>query len=145
MPRGAFAVARRSDGAISGHATSDGEYEFGPSENETIGGLSSAMRFVGIVFAVIAVLFGLGGVLVFLTGNIVSGGAILLVTVAYGGMGARLMGAATSMRSVVDTEGNDINNLMAAFGDMRSFYVTSAIMSGIGIAGAVLGHLAGTH
>ena len=130
--------------AVSGHAIRGG-YEFGASENEVIAGLSGAMRFVGFAFLVLALLAVLGGGAMVVSGAVEAGAVVVLLAVVYGGMGVRLSRAAASMRAVVDTQGNDIQNFMDAVGQLRRFYSTAAIMSVLGIAGKALGFFSGSH
>src|SRR5438874_12334016 len=85
-------------------------YEFGPAENEVIGGLAGSMRFVGAMSLAFGVLIALGGVL--------SKGSGLdkILTIAQGVLlvvvGSYLLPAAGSFRAIVDSKGADIPYLM---------------------------------
>lgn len=101
------------------------EYEFTPEENMVVTDLSSKMRFVGvisIVFGALVILSGFGacaaakqnGVATGL-GNVIQGVVMIIV-------GVWTRSAAASFQRIVDTEGNDIGNLMAALGHLRRIY-----------------------
>ncbi len=114
-----------------GSGTGVREYEFDAAENEVIGGLASAMRFVGVVFIVLGILESLGGVVVGvnLAAMIRLGQGVLLIVI-----GGWLIGGAGSFRDVVNTEGNDISHMMAALRKLRSVFTLQAWVLGIAIA-----------
>ena len=93
-------------------------YEFNNSQNQLIRELSNKMRFVSYF------LNG-SGVLVVIAG---------LFTLARGGIGNLIYGiiqifigvwtnkAASSFQRIVSTQGNDIENLMSALGELKKLY-----------------------
>ncbi len=93
-------------------------YEFNNIQNQLIRELAEKMRFVGYF------LIGLG-VLVTIFG---------LVLIARGGLGNIIQGivqiiigfwttkAASAFKQIVATQGNDIENLMGALGELRKLY-----------------------
>ena len=111
-----------------GSGTGPREYEFDAQENEVIGGLASAMRFVGVVFIVLGILNSLGGVVggINLPAMITLGQGVLLIVI-----GGWLIGGAGSFRDVVTTEGNDISHMMAALRKLRSVFTLQAWVLGI--------------
>jgi hypothetical protein len=82
-------------------------YEFNESENILFSKLSKVMRIVGILFLALGILYIISGFVPF---NIV----FILQGAAYGVIGYSLVNAATAFKKIVDTEGNDIGNLMYA-------------------------------
>lgn len=113
------------------------EYEFTPQQNEAIGGLASAMRFVGICLMI----WGVLQILTLFAGNVLAliSGVICLLT------GIWTNSAASSFRSMVDTKGRDIANLMQAVGSLRSLYnlqrvliIIALILIPIGIIGGLV-------
>lgn len=124
------------------------EYEFGAKQNELVAALAGRMTFVGtmmIVFGVLVDLIGLVSILVLhlaptsgaaLT-NIVAGAALLCV-------GFWTRGAAESFQRIVDTQGNDVSNLMIALEELFRIYSLQRILflftSALAV-GAVVLHL----
>lgn len=86
---------------------SNSSYEFTQEQNGLITKLASMMRIVGILFLISGVLTALLGLSPL---NIVA----LLQGAALGVIGYSLINAAGSFKKIVDTEGNDIGNLMNA-------------------------------
>ena len=101
------------------------EYEFSPQQNEVFGGLASAMKFVGICLIIVAILHGLA---------VTRGNAGALVSgFIYFFIGIWTIGAAGSFRKIVDTQGRDITNLMAAITSLRSLYHLQRVLIIIGL------------
>jgi len=90
------------------------QYEFSSTQNAAFSSLAGAMKFVGIVMMV------LGGLMVasVLVGNIA--GAIQGVIQILVGLWTK--SAANSIEGIVNTEGNDIDHLMSAVGDLDRLY-----------------------
>src|SRR5262245_45702231 len=106
------------------------EYEFTASENAVIEDLASKMRFVGMVGMLLGVLLGGAGIagVVFNrmtaaanAGNIIQGVLMLFV-------GVWTRSAASGFRRIVDTQGHDIANLMAALGELRRIYTLQRVL-----------------
>lgn len=93
-------------------------YEFNNTQNKLIRELSEKMRFVGYFLIGLGILVAIGG----------------LVLIARGGIGNLIQGivqivigfwtnkAASAFKQIVDTQGNDIENLMGALGELRKLY-----------------------
>ncbi|NET44581.1 hypothetical protein [Okeania sp. SIO2B3] len=91
------------------------QYEFEHSQNELILDLSNKMRFVSYFLIAIGVLSGIIGLLSINPGAIIQG-------VVQTFIGTWTLNAASSFKLIVDTEGNDIVNLMGALGELRKLY-----------------------
>ncbi len=96
-------------------------YEFSPAQNETIRVLASRMKFVGIFYIVIAVLFGVCGLLALFFLPPV-GLVYCLVTVLYLLIGIWTNNASSSFKMIVETKGSDITHLMSALESLRKLY-----------------------
>ena len=119
------------------------EYEFTDIENDVIRDLTSKMSFVGTVSAVLGViLLGLGGLgLIALGASRHSRPADLVNVVTTGVQGVVLIligvwtrSATASFKLIVDTEGNDIGNLMFALGHMRRISGLQRAMLSVALA-----------
>lgn len=95
-----------------------GQYEFSSSQNGLIKDLSSKMRFVSFFLIGLGVLATIGGV-----ANLTKGG---FGNIVYGVIqiiiGLWTQRAAFSFQRIVDTQGNDMENLMGALGELRKLY-----------------------
>lgn len=91
------------------------QYEFEQSQNELILDLSNKMRFVSYFLIAIGVLAGIIGLFGVNPGAIIQG-------VVQTFIGIWTLNAASSFKLIVDTEGNDIVNLMGALGELRKLY-----------------------
>lgn len=120
------------------HAQPPGEYEFQQHEEEIIRDLAGAMRFVGIFFIVIAVLLGVFGALK-IPSDANEGGANLVQALLSFLLGTWTYRAAQSFKLVVETEGNDIANLMNALFQLKRIYVFQKWALIITVAFIVLG------
>ncbi|MFB2976168.1 hypothetical protein [Microseira sp. BLCC-F43] len=95
-----------------------GHYEFSSSQNGLIKDLADKMRLVSFFLIGLGVLATIGGVAALTKdgfGNIVYGTIQIII-------GLWTQKAAFSFQRIVDTQGNDIENLMAALGEMRKLY-----------------------
>ena len=93
----------------------DRQYEFDRSQNELILDLSNKMRFVSYFLIAGGVLSGIIGLLSLNVGVIIPAVVDILI-------GVWTLNAASSFKLIVDTEGNDIVNLMGALGELRKLY-----------------------
>ena len=118
---------------MEGTVGSTAGYEFGPSENETLG---RAARWIGF-WSWVSLLSGFAWTL----GGAVAGDPSgLILGPAYIVVGVFFRGAAGSMRSVIETAGDDVAHLMTAIEKLSSAF---RIMGLLVIAAVVLGLLAG--
>ena len=95
------------------------QYEFSNSQNEVIKQLADKMRFVSYFLIGVGVFAALSGLLTVLRGGISN----LILGVVQVIIGIWTNKAATSFQRIVDTRGNDIENLMGALGELRKLYV----------------------
>jgi hypothetical protein len=97
------------------------DYEFNASENIVLRELASSMSFVGLFNAIGGVLLAVLGVLASL-----GTGPLALIYVVQGIVnfliGIWTRSSASAFTRVVDTEGNDIANLMQALHELRRVY-----------------------
>lgn len=96
----------------------NGSYEFNESQNQLILDLSKKMMFVSYFLMVSGVLGVISGVILLRNGGF-SGlvqGFIVLIT------GIWTINAAKAFQLIVNTQGNDIENLMGALGQLRKLY-----------------------
>ncbi len=107
------------------------EYEFTEEENQVVTDLTSKMAFVGLASAIIGVLLIIIGGLEFMgwASSRRSTAAELVSVAATGLQGIVLLlvgvwtrSASEAFKRIVDTEGNDIGNLMFALGHLRRIY-----------------------
>lgn len=95
-----------------------GRYEFSSSQNSLINDLADKMRFVSFFLIGLGVLATIGGVAALTRGgfgNIVYGVIQIII-------GLWTQKAAASFLRIVETQGNDIENLMGALGELRKLY-----------------------
>ena len=121
------------------------QYEFDQGGNAVFARLAGAMVFVGIAMLIPGVLLG---VVAFLWRPTPLGqgicGVLALLLVA---LGVLQYGAAGHFRRIVTTQGNDVENLMIALGELTSVYeiqrwlwmVLGAIVL-LALAGTVTGY-----
>ena len=110
-----------------------GSYEFSSQQNETIGALAGAMKFVAIVELIIGILTGVAAIFSLLGDamlNFVIFGVNALFSVILATM---LMSAAAYFRNVVDTRGNDIMLLMGALDNLRRYFSLKRVLYIVGI------------
>ncbi|MGD1717546.1 hypothetical protein [Dapis sp. BLCC M172] len=91
------------------------QYEFDQSQNELILDLSNKMRFVSYFLIAGGILSGIIGLLSLNAGVVIPAVVDILI-------GVWTLKAASSFKLIVDTEGNDIVNLMGALGELRKLY-----------------------
>ncbi len=117
------------------------QYEFSSSQNELIKNLADKMRFVSYFLIAVGVLTAIGGIFAIRAGgfgNIISG--IVQVVI-----GVWTKNAASAFHRIVQTQGNDIENLMGALGELRKLYVLqywaliiTLIFVAIGLVAAII-------
>jgi hypothetical protein len=98
------------------------QYEFSSSQNELITQLADKMRFVSYFFMVMGVLNAIAGVIGLFTASIGSGIGDIITGVVLTIIGIWTQKAASSFQLIVNTQGNDIENLMGALGELRKLY-----------------------
>lgn len=109
---GPQAYAQAPYGTPPAHAAAG--YEFTPLENSVIGSTASWTNGAGIIQAVLGGLVVLAAIAAVVGGNV--GGALAngLAAAVYLTIGFALIGAASALKRVVSTQGNDIQHLMEA-------------------------------
>jgi len=130
---------------MSDQTESTSEFEFTEPQNEVMGDLAGKMKFVGTLLMVLGVLVVLTGIgTMFVDGA--AGVLNIIVGVVYLLLGWWTRAASASFQEVVDTEGQDITNLMAALGELRRLYslqywifLILLVMVVIGIVVAIIG------
>lgn len=116
-------------------------YEFNNSQNQLIRQLAQKMRFVGYILLALGVLVIVAGIVNFRLGGFatVIQGIIQLI------IGIWTAKAATSFQLIVKTQGNDIENLMTALGELRKLYalqywifIIALVLVVVGIVAALI-------
>ncbi len=94
-------------------------YEFSTEHNTLFSNLASKLRTVGITFIVLGVLQSFLALINSGTFGIITGvaGGILFAVI-----GVLMVNAASSFKLIVDTEGQDIENLIQALRSLLSMY-----------------------
>lgn len=93
-------------------------YEFDQSQNQLVKDLAEKMRFVGYFLIGFGVLVIIGGIINFRDQgimNIITGVVQIII-------GAWTSKAAASFQRIVDTQGNDMENLLGALSELRKLY-----------------------
>lgn len=117
-------------------------YEFDAAQNEVIGTLARRMRWVGRFLVALAVVAGIAGVITLGEDPVASieaiiQGALVLVVAIW------TLRASSSFDLVVQTEGSDIPNVMAALGELKKLYTLQYWLIIIAIVLVVVGVIAG--
>lgn len=116
-------------------------YEFNNTQNQLIRQLSQKMRFVGYILIALGVLVIVAGIVNFRLGGFATiiQGIIQLI------IGIWTAKAATSFQLIVKTQGNDIENLMTALGELRKLYalqywifIIALVLVVVGIVAALI-------
>ena len=117
------------------------QYEFSSSQNELITQLAEKMRFVAYFTIGLGVLVAIPGLFTLLRGgisNIITGVVQIII-------GLWTNKAACSFKLIVNTQGNDIENLMGALGELRKLYtlqywllILSLIFAALGLVLALV-------
>ncbi len=123
------------------------QYEFSSSQNELITQLAEKMRFVAYFTIGLGVLIAIGGLFTVLRGgisNIITGVVQIII-------GVWTNKAASSFKLIANTQGNDIENLMGALGELRKLYtlqywllIITLIFAAIGLVLLIIGVGSGT-
>jgi hypothetical protein len=123
------------------------DYEFSQSQNELISDLAAKMRFVSMFLIGLGVLATITGLVTILRGGFSS----IISGVVYLVIGIWTNKAASSFKMIVETQGNDIENLMGALGELRKLYtlqywllIIALVFIAIGLVLAVVGGIFGT-
>ena len=116
-------------------------YEFNNTQNQLIRQLAQKMRFVGYILLTLGVLVIVAGIVNFRLGGFATiiQGIIQLI------IGLWTAKAATSFQLIVKTQGNDIENLMTALGELRKLYalqywifIIALVLVVVGIVAALI-------
>lgn len=94
------------------------KYEFSDTQNAQIAPLASKMRIVGYFLIALGVLGGIGSLAMAGTADI----GVFVDAAVQVVIGVFTIQAAKSFQLIVDTQGNDMNNLMDALGELRKLY-----------------------
>lgn len=96
-------------------------YEFSERENATVAHLAFVMRFVAVAHLVLGAVLAFGVIRLWpvsaRAGAVLGVLAILVIA-----MGIHLIRAASHFRGIVAVRGHDIENLMAALGELANVY-----------------------
>ncbi len=109
----------------------NGEYEFSAEQNTVVGSLAGKMKIVGIIMIVM-------GTLTFLSGFF-GDKSNIFVGLLNAAIGFFTMNAAKSFQLIVDTQGNDMTNLMNAFSQLIKLYTIELWLYAITIFVIILG------
>ncbi len=113
-----------------------GGYEFGHAENAVLASTATKAKVWGIVSVVLGVLqifYGLYGIL--LNGAAIPYGFTGLANLV---VGVSFLGAGGALRSVVDTQGNDIAHLMAAMKKLGTSFVVLTVALPLGVIFSII-------
>jgi hypothetical protein len=99
----------------------DTQFEFDETQNELVGDLAKKMSFVGLLLLFMGILNLIaGGITIF--SNVEEGISNLVGGVIFALIGFWTRNASASFTQIVDTEGEDVSNLMTALGELRKLY-----------------------
>ena len=113
-----------------------GNYEFNEYENSVVDKLASRAKLWGIISAVLGSLYLISSCFFFVKADLLMnapGGIVSII------VGVVFIGGGNSLKSVVTTQGNDMQHLMMAFQKMSTAFI---IQIGCAIAGFALGIIA---
>jgi len=113
------------------------EFEFDVNQNDLLEDLSGKMRFVGLLLLFVGALNGVAGVII-LFSKLQDGLSSIVAGVIFVLIGFWTRQASTSFTQIVETEGQDISNLMIALGELRKLYALQYWMILAGTALLVL-------
>ncbi len=107
----------------------NGTYEFNESQNQLILDLSKKMLFVSYLLIATGVFGAIAGLITILQGGFgaLVQGVVSLVT------GIWTINASKAFKLIVETQGNDIENLMGALGQLRKLYTLQYWLFFIGL------------
>ena len=115
-----------------------GNYEFNEYENSIIDKAAARMKLWGIISTTIGALQILGSCGMFASPSLATylpAGIVAIV------VGITFMGAGTSLKAVVTTQGNDLMHLMQAMQKLSTAFIIQIICAVVGFVLAVLGIL----
>lgn len=99
----------------------EAQFEFNDTQNELVGDLAKKMSFVGLLLLFMGVLNLIaGGISIF--SNVEEGVSNLIGGVIFALIGFWTRNASASFDQIVETEGEDVTNLMTALGELRKLY-----------------------
>lgn len=116
-----------------------GEYEFTQDQNDVFEDLAKKMRFVGLMGILFGVLSLAGAIAGIAVGNGSVAGPTLIQAIMLLVVGIWTRTAAEGFQRIVDTQGNDIANLMHALGELRRIYALQRTIFIVGIVLLFLG------
>ncbi|CAD5914583.1 hypothetical protein PCC9214_00260 [Planktothrix tepida] len=113
-------------------------YEFNESQNQLILDLSKKMLFVSYFLIASGILGAISGIIAIMQGGFggIVQGVVLLVT------GIWTINASKAFKLIVETQGNDIENLIGALGQLRKLYTLQYWLFMIALIFIVIGFIA---
>jgi hypothetical protein len=125
---------------MGGYGGGYGNYEFNDLENGIIGKAAGRARTWGIISIVIGALYTLSGIFFFLAPTLLINLATGIVGII---VGVTFLGAGNSLRTVVDTQGNDMQHMMQAMEKLASAFMVQIVMAIVGFVLAAIAVLIG--
>lgn len=114
------------------------EYEFTAVQNGLIGDLAAKMKFVGTLFIGMGAVVPLAHVIQYRAAGIVASLPFVIAGIAAIVVGLWTRGASSRFQDIVDTEGNDIANLMVALEELRRVYALQRVVIGVTAVGILV-------
>lgn len=118
--------------------TGGGEYEFNEPQNGVIGELAGAVTFVGTLLLISGVFQVVAGIIALVGGHFGQGGGAIVQGILNIMLGNWTRGAGAAFDNIVKTQGNDIQNLMTALGELKQVYRVQRILIIIGMVIALM-------
>jgi hypothetical protein len=103
-------------------------YEFTAAQNGVLESLARSMRFVGVTGFAMGVVLGGAAVFSYAKGYPPVLLAWVVLAVAHGVIAGSMVSASKSLMAIVTTSGNDIPNLMLAFGALTRAYAIQRVL-----------------
>ena len=104
------------------------EYEFNAQQNALFRRLATTMKFVGYAFIASAAMYAIPTIVTLYSNDVV----VALVKVGQVGLivaaGVWTTRAAANMKSIVETEGNDMEHLMQAMGELNKLFTLGMVL-----------------
>lgn len=108
---------------VENHAgPSGGTYEFDQLQNHTFRDLAKAMKFVGVFTIIAGVAYAVFAIFAVRGGGVVAAVAAGVQAAVDLALGGYLLNAAANCMRIVDTQGQDIPNLMAGLEQLRKYF-----------------------
>ncbi len=105
-----------------------GSYEFDQLQNHTFLDLAKAMKFVGVFTGIAGAIYGVVALFSVMHSHAIGTIVAAIQCVVYLVLGSYLVAAAANCRRIVDTQGQDIPNLMAGLDQLRRYFTLQMIL-----------------